>query len=80
MANVQRWTLYVIAEQLDGAFSTYRQNSIYFAKLILQWILAVAGFVVAIEYLTNFEAANFIYPQTVEKAHDNGALSLTGEQ
>ena len=73
---------FIIAEQLKGAFSTYKQNSIYrlyLSKLLLQWIFTVAGFVVAILYFTNFDP-NFICPQTAEEAHNNRVWPLTGEQ
>ena len=73
---------FVITEQLEGAFSTYKQNSIYrlyLVKLLLQWVFTVAGFVVAIVYFTNFDA-NFICPQTAEEAINNGAWPLTGER
>lgn len=73
---------FVTAEQLEGAFSTYKQNSIYhlyLVKLLLQWVFTVAGFIVAIAYFTNFDA-NFICPQTAEEALNNGAWPLTGER
>ena len=73
---------FVIAEQLEGAFSTYKQNSIYrlyLVKLLLQWIFTVAGFVVAVVYFTDFDA-NFVCPTSVEETLSNGAWPLTGEQ
>ena len=46
-----------IASQLDRAFNTFKQNwmfPVYALKLVLQWAIAVAGFVGVIVYFTDF--------------------------
>lgn len=75
----------VIADQLEDAFTVYnlKQNSIfqmYFLKLVLQWIVCVAGLIIAVVVFTDF-STSFSCPGTLAEAQDStSAWPLFGEQ
>lgn len=73
----------IIADQLEDAFTVYKQNSIfqlYFAKLALQWLFTTVGFIVVVVYFTEFDTS-FVCPGTLKDAQDEtGAWPLAGEQ
>ena len=75
----------IIADQLEDAFTVYnlKQNSIfqlYFAKLVVQWLLSIIGLVVAVFVFTEFNTS-FSCPATLAEAQDStGSWPLFGEQ
>ena len=59
---------FVIVEQLQTSFTTYKRNSmfrLYIGKLILQWFLSMVGLGLAIAYFTEFDE-NFMCPRHFE--------------
>ena len=73
---------YLTVEQLVAAFATYKRNWIYrlyVAKLILQWFLTVAGFIVAIVYFTDFND-NFLCPRMLNDTLDITVWPLPNQQ
>ena len=73
---------YLIVEQLDDAFAVYKRNwmfYLYVAKLTLQWLLTVAGFIVAIVFFTDFNT-NFLCPQTLNETFEDPMWLLPNQQ
>ena len=64
----------IIVRQLEAVFTTYKRNDIfllYVGKLILQWLLSVAGLVLAFVYFTDFDTT-FRCPRSfVETANED---------
>ena len=71
-----------IVNQLVTVFDKYERNNIYLTyilKLVLQWVLTAASFVVGIVYFTDFSEV-FHCPSTVNETLTNIAWPLPGEQ
>ena len=61
---------YLIVDQLDQAFTTYKQNGMflsYIAKVLLQLILTLVAFFVAVFYFTDFSVV-FLCPSSFSNA------------
>ena len=72
---------FVIVDQLSTTFGTYKRNwmfRVYWMKLALQLVLAIAGFVVVIVFFTDFNAS-FDCPRTMNDTFDK-VWPLSGEQ